>query len=355
MSSNRASPAAFGQVFAPHMAVVEFSNGRWGEPRVTPYEPIPLDPAASGLHYGQVVFEGLKAYRHRDGAITFFRLRDHACRFRASARHMAMPPLPVEHFVDACTGVVAADEAFVPRGPGESLYLRPLMFATTARLGVQPATEYLCVVMASPVGAYRSGGTRAWRIRVDRDHVRAAPGGTGAAKCAGNYGASLAARSGVCSEVHDEVLFLDAIERRWVEELSAMNVFVVERRDGMQPTLVTPPAEGTILPGITRSSLLELAPMLGYRAREEPIAIDDWYRRAAAGEIIEAFASGTGAVVTGIGEVRDGDRTWTMGDGRTGPVTRRLRSSLLDLQEGRAPDPYGWRVPLVTHRRAAHG
>jgi branched-chain amino acid aminotransferase len=355
MSSVRASSAAFGQVFTPHMAVIEFSDRRWGELRITAREPIPVDPAASGLHYGQAVFEGLKAYRQPDGGIAFFRLRDHACRFGVSARHMAMPPLPVEKFVDACMGLVTVGEAFVPGRSGESLYLRPLMFATTPRLGVQPATDYLCVVIASPVGAYRSGGTEAWRIRVDRDHVRAAPGGTGAAKCAGNYGASLAARSGVCGEGHDEVLFLDAVERRWVEELSAMNVFVVDQSDGVHTTLVTPPADGTILPGITRSSLLELAPKLGYRIREEPIAIDDWQRRAAAGEIVEAFASGTGAVVTGIGEVHDGARAWRMGDGRVGPVTRRLRSALLDLQEGRSADPYGWRVPLTRQGRTERG
>jgi branched-chain amino acid aminotransferase len=259
---------------------------------------------------------------------------------------MAMPPLPVDHFVDACVALVTVDETFAPGDTGHSLYLRPLMLATTPRLGVQPATEYLCVIIASRVGAYVSTGARAWTINVERVHVRAAPGGTGAAKCAGNYGASLAARAHTSKADFDELLFLDAVEHHWVEELSAMNLFVIEERTGTPPTLVTPPTGGTILAGITRASLLELAPALGYPVREAPIGIDAWRRRAAAGEITEAFASGTGAVVAPIGHVRDDDCTWVIGDGTIGPVTQRLRAALLDLQEGRAPDDYRWRIPL---------
>jgi branched-chain amino acid aminotransferase len=350
------APPAFGHVFTDHMAVITYADGRWDEPRVVTHEPISLAPAASGLHYGQAIFEGLKAYRQPDGDIAFFRIRDHARRFQASAAHMAMPPLPVDHFVDACTALVTTDETFVPSEPGHSLYLRPLMLATTPRLGVQPATDYLCVIIASPVGAYLGSGTRAWTVKVERAHVRAAPGGTGAAKCAGNYGASLAARAHASSSSatadYDELLFLDATEHRWVEELSAMNLFVVEERSGAAPTLVTPPT-GTILAGVTRASLLELAVTLGYGVREAPIAIDDWRRRAATGELTEAFASGTGAVVAPIGEVIDGDITWTIGDGNPGVVTRRLRAALLDLQEGRAPDRYGWRVPVRLRQELA--
>ena len=206
------SSPAFGYVFTGHMAVISHANRHWGKPRLIPHEPIPLAPAASGLHYGQAIFEGLKAYRQPDGDIAFLPIRDHAERFRASAEQMAMPPLPVDHFVDACRGLVAADEVLVPSESGHSLYLRPLMLATTSRLGVQPATEYLCVIIASPVGAYRDGATRAWTIVVERAHVRAAPGGTGAAKCAGNYGASLAARAHMPEADCDEVLFLDAAE-----------------------------------------------------------------------------------------------------------------------------------------------
>jgi len=341
-----AIPRAFGHVFTDHMALITYAEGRWGVPRLVDHEPIPLPPAASGLHYGQAIFEGLKVYRQPDGDVAFFRIHDHARRFQTSAAHMAMPPLPVESFVDACATLVNADENFVPNEPGHSLYLRPLMLATSPRLGVQPATEYLCVIIASPVGSYLSSGTRAWTIKVARTHVRAAPGGTGAAKCAGNYGASLAARAFGSGSNFDELLFLDAAERRWVEELSAMNLFIVEEQSAGAPTLVTPPTSGTILAGITRASLLELAPALRYDVREAPIAIDDWRRRAANGVVTESFASGTGAIVAPIGRVLDGDTTWVIGDGTPGIVTRRLRAALLDLQEGRAPDPYGWRISL---------
>jgi len=346
---------AFGHVFTDHMAVINFADGRWDDPRVVDHGPIPLAPAASGLHYGQAIFEGLKAYRQPDGDVAFFRIRDHARRFQRSATQMAMPPLPVDLFVDACNALVSTDETFVPSKPVHSLYLRPLMLATSPRLGVQPATEYLCVIIASPVGAYLASGSRAWTIKIERTHVRAAPGGTGAAKCAGNYGASLAARAHASDTDYDELLFLDATKHRWVEELSAMNIFFVEDQPACAPTLVTPPTDGTILAGVTRASLLELAPALGYAVRETPIAIDDWRRRTATGELSEAFASGTGAVVAPIGRVLDGETTWVIGDGTPGIVTRRLRAALLDLQEGRGPDYYRWRVPLRSRQGTRRG
>jgi branched-chain amino acid aminotransferase len=336
----------FGRVFSDHMAVITYTEQEWGDVRVEAHQPISLSPAAIGLHYGQAIFEGLKAYRQPDGDIALFRVRDHAERFRASATRMAMPPLPVERFVDACAALVTVDETFVPAEPGCSLYLRPLMLATTPRLGVQPATEYLYVIVASSVGAYLSDGTHALTVQVERSHVRAAPGGTGAAKCAGNYGASLVPRADAIELHSDEVLFLDAFEHRFVEELSAMNVFVVEAPPGSVPVLVTPPTDGTILAGITRASLLELATALGYQVREAPIAIDEWRRRASNGEVTEAFACGTGAVVAPIGHVRDRQTTWTVGNGAPGPITQGLRQALLDLQEGRSVDSYGWRTPL---------
>jgi branched-chain amino acid aminotransferase len=348
-------PSEFGRVFSDHMAVVDYARQRWGTTRIIAHQPIVVSPAASGLHYGQAIFEGLKAYRQPDGDVALFRVRDHAARFQASAERMAMPPLPVDQFVDACIALVTADEQFVPAEAGHSLYLRPLMLATTPRLGVQPASDYVCVIIASPVGSYRSDGTRAWTIRVERDRIRAAHGGTGAAKCAGNYGASLAACVHASDATDDETLFLDATEHRWVQELSAMNLFVVEQSFRSAPTLVTPPTDGTILAGVTRASLLELAVHLGLRVRETPIAIDEWRRRAAIGEITEAFASGTGAVVAPIGRVHDGLTTWTVGDGTPGPITRRLRAALLDLQEGRGPDPFGWRVPLGLPRLTRAG
>ena len=344
-----AAPVAFGSVFTDHMVGVAFADHRWGEPWIARRGPISVDPAASGLHYGQAVFEGLKAYRQPNRDVAFFRIRDHGRRFQASAAHMGMPPLPVELFVDACFELVGADEAFVPDEPGNSLYVRPLMLATTPRLGVRRATDYLCIFIASPVGDYHGGADHAWTVKAEREHVRATIGGTGAAKCAGNYGASLAARTRATTasgEDFDEVLFLDAAEHRWVQELSAMNVFVVEMRPGLTPTLVTPPLAGTILAGITRASLLELAPALGYRALTAPISLDRWRHDAEHGIVTEAFATGTGAVVAPIGRIDEGSRSWTVGDGQPGPITRRLRATLLDVQEGRAPDDYGWRSAM---------
>jgi len=354
-ADERVEARGFGRVFTDHMAVIKFEHSRWSKTSVVDHEPVSLSPASSGLHYGQAIFEGLKAYRQPDGAVALFRVRDHAERFRASAERMAMPALPVEQFVEACAALIAADEDSVPREPGHSLYLRPLMIATTPRLGVEPASEYLCVVIASPVGAYFSDGIRPLSVMVARDRVRAASGGTGNAKCAGNYGASLGARRGAVTAHCDEVLWLDAVEHRWVEELSAMNVFVVESRAGTPATVVTPPIGDTILAGITRASLLELAGHLGYRALEAPIALERWRRDAACGFAREAFAAGTGAVVAPIGRVHDGPTTWTIGDGTPGTVTLRLRAALLDLQEGRTPDPFGWRVRLPRHTMTGHG
>jgi len=336
----------FGRYFTDHMAVISFAGEVWRDARLGAYEPIALSPAASGLHYGQAIFEGLKAYRQPDGDIALFRVRDHAERFRRSSARMAMPQLPTELFIEACTLLLTADRAWVPGATGQSLYLRPLMIATSPRLGVTAADEYLFVVVASPAASYFPGETRPWSVMVACGHVRSAPGGTGAAKCAGNYGASLAAKQAATHANIDEVLWLDATEGRWIEELCGMNVFVIEEHPGSPPTLVTPPIGDTILAGITRASLLALAPRLGYAVREAPIALDEWRTDAACGVVREAFASGTAAAVAPIGRVRDGYTEWTIGDGQPGPITLELREELGKIQEGRAPDPFGWRTVL---------
>jgi branched-chain amino acid aminotransferase len=336
----------FGRYFTDHMAAISYSDGSWHDAKLVAHAPLALDPASSGLHYGQAIFEGLKAYRQPDGDVAFFRIGDHARRFHQSATRMAMPTLPTDLFIEACTELVTADQAWVPEQPGHSLYVRPFMLATTPRLGVQPAAEYLFVVIASPAATYFPDNADAWSIIAAPDQVRAALGGTGSAKCAGNYGASLLAKGDASAAGIDEVLWLDAAEHCWVEELSAMNVFVVEEHANAQPQLVTPPASNTILDGITRRSILELAPQLGFAVREEPIALEQWRTGAARGVIREAFASGTAAVVAPIGRVYDGDDHWLIGDGTPGPVARRLRAALLDLQEGHASDPFAWRVPL---------
>ena len=330
----------FGRVFTDHMVTIRYAEGRgWHDARVEPRAPLQLDPATSVLHYAQEIFEGLKAYRAPDGGVTLFRPDANARRFRASAERMAMAPLPDALFLDGVEQLVRIDHNWMPTIEGGSLYLRPFMIATEVFLGVKPSAEYLFLVIASAVGAYFKGGTEAVTVWAAPDYTRAAPGGTGAAKCGGNYAASLLAQAEATRHGCDQVVFLDAVERRWVEELGGMNVFFVFD-DG---SLVTPPLGGTILPGITRESLITLAGDRGLVLREEPYAIDQWKADAESGRLREAFACGTAAVVTPIGQVRGTHGEFVIGDGETaGPITRQLRSALVDIQRGAAPDPYGW-------------
>jgi branched-chain amino acid aminotransferase len=329
----------FGRVFTDHMAVVRWNEAEgWHDPHVTGRAPLTMDPASAVLHYAQEIFEGLKAYRLADGGVALFRPEANAARLRSSARRMAMPELPDELFLGSIRALVEADADWLPDGPDGALYLRPFVIASEVFLGVKPAAEYLYMVIASSVGAYWKGGARAVSIAVARDTTRAGPGGTGAAKCGGNYAASLAAQRDAIARGFDQVVFLDAVERRWVEELGGMNVFFV-LADG---TLRTPPLSDTILPGITRDSLITLARDQGLTVEEAPYAIDQWRADAESGRLVEAFACGTAAVVTPIGRVADGDASWTMGSGNTGPITDRLHQALSAIQRGRAPDPHGW-------------
>ena len=339
----------FGKHLTDHMVTARFAGGGWSEPVLAPLADLALSPAAMVLHYGQAVFEGLKAYRQPDGTVALFRVADNAARFNRSAVRMAMPTLPVETFVDACRTLVRADVDWVPTRSGQSLYLRPFMFATEPNLGVRAAQELLFAVIASPVDTFFPGGVRPISVRTADTAVRAAPGGLGAAKCAANYSASLQTKTAATSEGFDEVLWLDAIEHRWVEELSGMNAFVVRDSrpgdgDGLGE-LVTPPLSDTILEGITRASIIELARSFDIAVHEEPIAADDWVADAAAGRITEAFACGTAAVIAPIGTLTTATGAATMGDGSPGPVTLRLREALVAIQEGRADDPFGWTSP----------
>ncbi|TDR94012.1 branched-chain amino acid aminotransferase [Enterovirga rhinocerotis] len=329
----------FGKVFTDHMAIVRYSQDRgWHDARITARAPIPLDPASAVLHYAQEIFEGLKAYRAEDGGAVLFRPGENASRFRLSAERMAMPAVPEEMFVEACRLVTTTDRAWIPDSPDGSLYLRPFMFANEVFLGVKPSSEYLFLVIASPVGAYFKGGASAVSIWVSDEYVRAAPGGTGAAKYGGNYAASLKAQAEATENGCDQVVFLDAVERRWIDELGGMNVFFVFE-DG---SLLTPPLGGSILPGITRDSLITLARDAGRTVREEPYAIDQWAADAASGRLREAFACGTAAVITPIGTVKRRDGAFKIADGEAGPVATSLRQQLVDIQRAKAPDPHGW-------------
>ena len=338
----------FGRTFTPHMVVARYADESWSRSEVRAFEPLSLSPAAMVLHYGQAIFEGIKAFRQSDGSVALFRADLNAVRFDRSARRLAMPPLTDGMFVSACLDLVRADEAWVPTVEGQSLYLQPKMIATESGLGVRAASEYLFLIIASPAGSYFAAGMRPITVWVAEDLTRAAPHGTGAAKAAGNYAASLAAKADAVSRGCDEVLFLDAVERRWVEELSGMNVVFVSTRNG-RTMLTSPPAEGTILDGVTRRSILELAAYLGYEVVERPVAIAE----VLDGAFDEAFACGTAAVVAPIGRVQSESRDRPLGDGEIGPVTARLRTALVDIQEGRTDDPFGWRVPVTANRTAA--
>jgi branched-chain amino acid aminotransferase len=335
----------FGRVFTDHMVTVRYAEGKgWYDARVEPRAPIPMDPATAVLHYAQEIFEGLKAYRTADGGIQLFRADANARRFRESAGRMAMAPLPEELFLGSITELVRIDRDWVPTDPEGSLYLRPFMFASEVFLGVRPSAEYLYGLIASPVGAYFAGGAvRPVAVWVSGEYTRAAPGGTGAAKCGGNYAASLAAQAEAIEHGCDQVVFLDAVERRWVDELGGMNVFFVYD-DG---TLATPPLGGSILPGITRDSVITLARDSGRTVDERPVGFDQWRDDAASGRLREVFACGTAAVITPIGTVRSPSGEFVVGDGTPGPITMELRQSLVDIQRGRAADPYGWIHRLV--------
>jgi branched-chain amino acid aminotransferase len=329
----------FGRIFTDHMVTIRYAEGKgWYEPRVEARAPIALDPATAVLHYAQEIFEGLKAYPAPDGGVSMFRPDANAARFTASAQRMAMPPVPEPVFLESLRQLVRIDRDWVPQTEDGSLYLRPFAFANEVFLGVRPAMECLFLVIASPVGPYFSGGVTPVAVWVSPDYTRAAPGGTGAAKCGGNYAAGLAAQAEAIEHGCDQVVYLDAVQRAYVDELGGMNVFFV-LADG---TLVTPPLTGTILPGITRDSLLTLAARAGRPVEERPVSMAEWRDGAASGRIAEAFACGTAAVITPIGTVRSPEGEFTVADGGTGPVTMALRQELVDIQRGRAPDPFGW-------------
>jgi len=337
-----ASPG-FGQVFTEHMITIEWDaeNG-WHNAQLRPYGPLSLDPATKVLHYGQELFEGLKAYRQPDGSIVSFRPHANAARLNASCERMAMPPLPEDAFVEALELLVSADRDWVPTQEGHSLYLRPFMIATEPGMGINaPSSTYLFCVIASPSATYFSGAIRPVSVWLSQDYTRAAMGGTGAAKCGGNYAAAFVAQQQALAEGCDQVVWLDAVEHRWVEEMGGMNIFFVYG-SGSSARIMTPALTGTLLPGITRDSLLKLAPDLGIPVTEDRISIEEWEAGCLSGEITETFACGTAAVITAVGRAKGPQGSWTIGDGEPGPVTMRLREELVGIQYGSQPDPHSW-------------
>ncbi|TMS00740.1 branched-chain amino acid aminotransferase [Nonomuraea basaltis] len=334
----------FGQTFTDHMISIDYTEGQgWHDARLMPYGPLSLDPATSVFHYAQELFEGLKAYRQINGSIVTFRPYENAGRFNRSAARMAMPELPEETFVDSLELLVATDREWVPTTEGHSLYLRPFMIATQAGLGVNyPSKTYKYMVIASPAASYFTGGIKPVSVWLSTEYTRAAPGGTGFAKCGGNYAAAFVAQRQAVENDCDQVVWLDAQAHEYVEEMGGMNLFFV-----FGNKLVTPALTGTLLPGITRDSILELADDLGLETEERLISVDEWQSGCESGDLTEVFACGTAAVVTPVGSVKGADRAWTVCDGTPGPVTMRVREELVGIQYGARPDPRNWIHKIV--------
>ena len=333
----------FGQVFTDHMVTIDWDEGiGWHDAQLRPYGPFSMDPASAVFHYAQEIFEGLKAYRQAGGGVVMFRPMANAARFNRSATRMGMPELPEETFIQALELLVTQDRDWVPGGGEESLYLRPFMIATKVGLGVsKPSTSFTFAVIASPAGSYFSGGIRPVSVWLADSYTRAAPGGTGAAKTGGNYAGAFAGQLEALAHGCEQVVWLDATEHQWVEEMGGMNLFFVHG-SGPGARITTPGLTGTLLAGITRDSLLTLAPDLGIPAAEGAISVSEWRDGCESGEITEVFACGTAAVITPVGAVRGAAGGWTVGDGEAGPVTMRLREQLLGIQFGQLPDPHGW-------------
>ncbi|SDS33940.1 branched-chain amino acid aminotransferase [Paraoerskovia marina] len=334
----------FGTVFTDHMARVTWNaTDGWFDRRVEPYGPLQMDPATAVLHYAQEIFEGMKAYRHADGSVWTFRPEANAQRFARSAQRLALPSLSIDDFIAAVAALVRVDAAWVPSGEESSLYLRPFMYASEPFLGVRPSLEAEFLVIASPVGPYFASGVQPVSIWIERDLSRAGAGGTGAAKCGGNYASSLLPQTIAQENGCDQVCFLDAATGTALEELGGMNVFVV-KTDG---SVETPELTGSILEGVTRSSIIQLLQDAGHEVRERRIPLDELLEGIGDGSVAEIFACGTAAVVTPIGRLAGTSFDQTIADGGAGSVTMSVRGELTDIQYGRAADRHGWLRRLV--------
>jgi branched-chain amino acid aminotransferase len=335
----------FGIHFTDHMFTAEWTpDAGWHEARITPYGPLTLDPATAVLHYAQETFEGMKAYRHADGSVWTFRPEENAQRMVRSSKRLAFPVLDPDDFVQAVDALVTVDQRWVPDAAGEkSLYVRPFMIATEKFLGVRPSQHVTFLVIASPAGAYFKGGVKPVTLWLTEEYTRAGRGGMGAAKTGGNYASSLVAQQEATGQGCDQVVFLDAQEGRYVEELGGMNMYFVFA-DGR----VVTPETGTILEGITRSAIIELAGKMGHQVEERKISIDEWRDGVASDDITEVFACGTAAVVTPVGALKwDGGQTPSPTGDEGGELTMRIRQELVDIQYGRAEDSFGWMHRVV--------
>jgi len=337
------SKLGFGQLFTDHFFTMKYKTGQgWYDPQIEPYGPLQMDPAAMSLHYGQLIFEGLKAYRGADGSVYLFRPWENIRRFNESATRLCMPPLDEKLALEALKQLVVLEKDWIPRGVGTSMYIRPTMAATEPALGVRPANEYLYFVIVGPVGAYYPQGFSPTKIWVEEEYVRAVKGGIGYCKAAGNYAASLMASQKASARGYTQVLWLDAVERKYVEEVGTSNIFFV-----IGDELITPPLGGSILPGITRDSVIQMAKRNGMKVSERPLAIDEILAAGTKGTLKECFASGTAAIVSPVGEIFCRGKQLLINGGKTGPVTEKLYNQILEIQYGIAEDPFGWRLKIA--------
>lgn len=345
-STSRPRPAdsalKFGTVFADHMLILDYKEATgWNNGRIVPYAPLAMDPAAAGIHYAQSLFDGLKAFRGEDGKIRIFRLPRHCARLAEGAKRLSMPDIDPELVAEAIKAVVSADQDWIPSAPGTALYIRPTLFASEAFLGVRPAKEYHFFIINSPVGAYYAEGFGPVSIRIEDRYVRAAPGGLGAVKAAANYVASLMAAEEAKAAGFAQVLWTDAIEHSALEEVGTMNLFV---RIGDE--VVTPALTGTILSGVTRASVVDLLRGWGMTINERRITVEELLTAQRKGHLVEVFGTGTGAVISPVGELGWKDQRFSVGNGKPGELSQRLFKAITDIQYGKAEDKYGWITEL---------
>jgi len=332
------SQLGFGKLFTDRMLVIEWKAGQgWCEGRIEPYAPFVLDPSCAVFHYAQEIFEGLKAYKWADGRVALFRPEMNARRFNQSGERMCMPTVPEELFLKGIEQLVSLERDWIPTAPETSLYIRPAMIAVDPMLGVHPSSHYYFFVILSPVGAYYAAGFNPVNILVEDHYVRAVPGGTGEAKTGGNYASSLMAAQVAKKKGYDQVLWLDGRERRYIEEVGAMNMFFV-----YGDTIVTAALNGSILSGVTRDSVLKLAPTLGYKVVERQIDVNDLMADIRSGKVTEAFGSGTAAVISPVGKLCYKDECLQLTGGKVGTTTQRLYDTLTGIQTGKVADPFGW-------------
>ena len=330
----------FGRIFTDHMFLMNYTRGKgWHDPRIEPYHDLTLSPAAMVFHYGQEMFEGLKAYKGKDGTNYLFRPDMNAKRTNDTNDRLCIPQMPVEDYVQAVKAIVSVDQDWIPTEPGTSLYIRPFIIATEPFLGVDVSETFLFMIILSPSGAYYESGLEPVGIWIEDDYVRAVRGGMGFAKTGGNYAASLAAQVKAHGDGYSQVLWLDGVERKYIEEVGAMNIFFK-----INGKIVTPMLNGSILPGITRNSVLELCRSWGMDVEERRVSVDELLQAQKDGTLEECFGSGTAAVISPVGKLRYKDEVMTIGGGKIGPISQKLYDTVTGIQLGELEDPFGWRV-----------